>query len=128
MPLENLLKDALPIRLNHIPMARNQALKIPLIYPRHTMRKPHTITCTNSIPDQTLLSKGRAPRVRQGTKHFSEDARCCAFARLAELLCSWQVEEEIGSDHGPGGTVVEDEFLVHVGVDVFPVELSVEFG
>lgn len=55
MPLEHFLKDALSGTLNHVSMAGNDALKVPLADPGHALRESRAVPLTRPIPDCTLL-------------------------------------------------------------------------
>jgi hypothetical protein len=127
MPPKHLLKDPLPIPLNNIAMARDNALKVPLINPRNRLRKPLAITSTSPIPDRALLPNRRSLSALQRSKDLRQNTGVWVDAGFAELLCGREVEHEICGDEGAGGFVVEDEFFVDMCGDVLPVELCVEF-
>jgi hypothetical protein len=128
MPLEQLLEHRLPPRLDNIPMARNDALKVPLVDPRRRLCKRAAITGTRAPPNHPLLAQRGAARMRQRIEDFGQDARLGGDLGLAELLRRRRVEEVVGLDHRARRLVVEHYLLVCVRPDVLPVELCVELG
>ena len=128
MPPHDLLKDTLTIPLHDIAMARDNPVEPPLVNPLHTSREALPITRTSSIPNSTLLPLRIALCTLECHKDLGQDAAVRVDSRFTELLGSRQVEHEISHDETAGGAVVENEFLVDVRGDVFPIELCVEFG
>lgn len=126
MPLHDLLEYSLPIALNHISMARNDLVKVPLRNASHAFVERCPIARTGAVPNHALLPNRTSPRVLQCIEDLGQDAASRVEVGLTELLVRWQVEEEIALDEGARGLVVEDELFVDVRVDVFNVELGVE--
>lgn len=126
MPLHNMLEDALSIGFNHIAMASNNPVKIPLVDILHRVRKPSPVPAANPMPDQPLLAIARG--IGQSAEYLGEYPRSGADAGLAVLLGGRVVEDEVGLDHGLGRAVQEHDFLVLVRVHVFVGEFGVELG
>lgn len=127
MPPKHLRPDTLPLPLNHIPMTRHNALKIPLINPRHALVEALPVPRTRTIPNNSLLPLRVPSRTLQRAEDLGEYSRRSVYTGLAELLGGRQIEHHVCGNERLGGSVVEDKFLVHVACDIFPVELCVEF-
>ena len=126
-PLHHLLKHTLPPRLNHIPMTRNHAIKIPLGNPLHTLRKPHPIRRTSHIPNEPLLPRGVSARILKRGEEPGINPRRRRHAGGARVLFGGgQVEEQIGLDERFVGLVAEDQFLIRMAADEIQIELLVE--
>ena len=114
----------LAFTLNHISMTRDHGIKIPAIDLRHALRKAGAVTSTGPVPHHAPLHV--TIRIGKRAEQLRENARSGTDTRTTELLIGRVVEEEIGLDERFGGFVVEDDFLVLVGVLVFVVELAVK--
>jgi len=128
MPSHDLLKDTLTISLHDVSMARDDPVEPPLIDPLHTSREALPITRTSSIPNSPLLPLRITLCTLQRHKDLRQDAAIRVNPCFTELLCSRQIEHEISLYESAGRAVMEDELLVDVRGDVFPIELRVEFG
>jgi hypothetical protein len=126
MPPHDLLKDTLTIALHHISVARYDPVKVPLVDPLYASREALPVTRAGPIPDSALLPLRITLCILQSHEDLGQDAAIGVDACFAELLGSRQVEHEISHYETARRTVVEDEFLVDVRGDVFPVEFSVE--
>jgi hypothetical protein len=93
VPRHDFLEDALAARLNNISMARNDALKVPLIDLGYTPRKTSAILGANSIPYQPLLPF--AVGVRYCAEEFRKDAARRNFPGSTILLRRRVVEHKI---------------------------------
>lgn len=109
-------------------MTRNNPVKLPPINPLHTLIKSLPPATTRPIPNQPLLPNRAAPRILQSTEDLGQNPRVGRDGCFAELFGCGEVEEQVGLDEGARGAVVEDEFFVDVGGDVFDVEFGGEFG
>ena len=108
MPPHNLLKNALPVPHDTIPMRRHQILKPPPINAPHTPIKALPIPLTKHIPQHSLLPHRIAFRILNTRKQFRGPACGGIYACARVLFCGGQVEEEVCFYEGPGGFVVED--------------------
>lgn len=63
VPLEQLLENALSIALNHVSMARDNALEIPLIDSCSRLCKSRSIARAGAVPNRSLLPDSTALRV-----------------------------------------------------------------
>lgn len=125
MPLADLLEDALASRFDHISVARDDAVKIPLLDLCHALVKGRSVFC-GLKPECALLPCRRSVGVHDADKELGEDTCRGIFAALAELLGRWKVEEKIRFDKSLAGLVVEDKLLVAVGEDILGIKLVVE--
>lgn len=125
MPLQNPLENALSTRIDGVTMARNHAVKIPLIDFADRVAEASPVAAGSGIPDESLLSVSVC--VGQRAEDLSQDAALRIHIRLAELLSRGIVEQKVGLDKCLCWLVVEDNFLVRVCIDVFIVELGIEF-
>jgi hypothetical protein len=124
MPLHDMLEDALSVRFDHVAMAWDNAIEIPLVDLRHAPRESTSITCTNAVPQKPLLPIALC--VRKKNEHLSQDPTPRVNARFTELLCRRRIEDEIGLDEGSRRLVVEDDLLVGVRRDELVFEFSIE--
>lgn len=126
MPLHDLLKDALTTALDHITMAGDKAVKVPLGNPLTAVIEPLPVCGRDGVPNETSLPCRFAVGVINLAHKLGQDATRGTDIGLGELFISRQVEQEVALDHSLGGLMVEDELLVGVGGNVFVVELLVE--
>lgn len=126
MPLHHRLENTLRATLDNIAMTHNHAVKIPPVDLLHCSVESRSVGRASSVPQEPFLPL--PARVRQCPKNLREYTACSTDASLAELLGCWVVEDQIGLNKGPGGLVIEDDFLVWMRVDIFVLELSVELG
>lgn len=82
MPFKHLLEDALSASLNHITVARDDAVKIPLLDPCHTLVEGRSVTRAECIPDEPLLPDCIATGVVDVVHKLGQEARLRILARL----------------------------------------------
>lgn len=86
VPSKHLLKDTLSTSLNHIPMTRDNPIKVPRSNMCHTLIKVWAITSRQSPPNDPLLPHRRTPSMLQSSKQLRQDPTLWILLRLAKLL------------------------------------------
>lgn len=74
-------------------MARNDALKVPLVNPGHALVERRSIRCTECVPDESLLPDSRASGSVDLAHQLCEKASGGVDVSARVLLSSWQVEQ-----------------------------------
>jgi hypothetical protein len=127
VPLEHALEDTLAIRLDHIAVTRNDPLKVPLLNPSDRLCEALAVSLGGSIPVEASLPGRSAPRVHDPDKELGQESSISRYSRLRELLCSGEVEDEVGFDERLAGLVEHHDLLVGVAGHVLDVELGIKF-
>ena len=128
MPSHNLLENALAACLNDISVTRYDTIEVPLVDFGNAAVKTFAVAAADRIPYKAFLAGGSAVGVVKGGKDLSPEARCGRLAGFAKLLCSREVEHQIGLDKRLGQLVVEYQLFVGMGRQVRVLELGVKFG
>jgi len=126
MPLKHLLKNALPIPLNHIPMTRNDPVKIPLIDPPRTLVEARSIPTAQRIPLEPLLSQGLALRALEQLEQLRQNALIRSLPGPRVLLRRRRVEHIIRHNERLLRLVQEHQLLVGMVGDELVLEVPVE--
>lgn len=126
MPLKHLLKDPLPIPLNHIPMTRNDPVKTPLIDPPRTLIEARPVPPADRIPQKPLLSHGPALRALEQLEQLRQDAPIRRLPTPRVLLRRRGIEHVIRHDERPLRLVQEHQFLVRMVGDELILEVPIE--
>lgn len=126
VPLKDLSEDALALLLDHITVAGNDALKVPLVNSSHALVECRSVGRTQSVPDKSLLPDSRASRGVDLAHQLGENTSRGTGISTRVLLCSRQIEQQVGLNQCLGRLVVEDQLLVCMCVYVFGIELAVE--
>ncbi len=82
VPPEYLLEDTLCSGLNHIAVARNKPVKVPLVDPRCRRGKALAIAGTGAPPDHPLLSHRITLSAGQSREDLGEDTRVGIYTCL----------------------------------------------
>ena len=76
MPLKHLLEYALPTRLNHVPMTRNDPIKVPTSNFLRALIEPLPVTKASRIPQKPLLPRSRSHRILHPNKQPRQEPTC----------------------------------------------------
>jgi hypothetical protein len=128
MPSHNLLENALAACLDDISVTRDDTVEVPVVDFGNAVVKTLAVAAADRIPYKAFLAGGSAVGVVKGGKELSPEARCGRLAGFAKLLCSREVEHQIGLNKRLSRLVVEDQLFVGMGRQVRVLELRVEFG
>lgn len=128
MPPKHLLPNRLAIANNTLTMRRNDILKIPPIDLLHTLIPTRSISLANHIPSESLLPNRRPLRRADLCKETRQESTRRTLTSLGILFRGRHVEENIRLDERLGSLVQEDEFLVHVRINILDLKLLVENG
>jgi hypothetical protein len=151
MPLHDLLEDALAATFNDVAVARDDAVKVPLVDLGDALVEAWTIGGRLRVPYEALLCEGRALGAVDVTEEAGEEAGCSSVSlasslsvavtdcigsqltcravfALAELLSRRKVEDQVALDQRPVGLEVEHELLAAVAAHELVVEAGVKVG
>lgn len=128
MPSHNFLENALAARLDDISVTWDDTVEVPLVDFGNAAVKTLAVAAADRIPHKAPLAGGSAVGVVKDGKEPSPEARCGRLASFAKLLCSREVEHQIGFNKRLGRLVVEDQLFVGMGRQVRILELGVEVG
>ena len=128
MPLHDILEDTFRSTLNHIPMTRNDSLKIPSVDPVHTLVEARPVFRARGIPQEPLLPLRLPSRTHQPHKQLRQQARLRPLLCPGILLRRRQVEHQIRLNKRLIGLVKEHQLLVPMATHILIVEGCVEVG
>lgn len=125
-PLHYIPKHTLRPCLDHVPMARNQPIKIPLINPPNRLLISLAISYCK-MPYEPFLPRRWRSRRHQRRYDSRQYPRRGRYARFRILFCCREVEKQVSFDQGTATLVQKDQFPRYMAVDVFRLEFRVEF-
>lgn len=126
MPSHDLLEDALGACLDHVAVAWDQSVEIPTRNRATAARERRPIALASHVPNEPPLPNGRATRVLEAVEELGKQPIGGRLARSGVLFIRRQVEDHVGRDEGPIGSVIEHKFLVGMTAHVYIVKLTVE--
>lgn len=128
MPREQFLKDRFSVVLNHIPMTRNNPIKIPRIDSPCTLVETLPIRPTSDIPQKPPLPRRRPNSVLESREESRQKSIRRFLICPTILLVRRQVEHHIGLDKRLIGLVTEDKLFIRMTAHILIIELLIELG
>lgn len=98
MPCEHFLEYRFPVVLDHIPVARDNLLKVPAVDAPYTLIETLPIRRARHIPEEPLLPSRRADGILKGREKSRQNPVRCFLPRPAVLLVRRQIEHHVRLD------------------------------